>query len=80
MKSFFCADDLIFYSINSNDIQEPINVLHSWCVKNKVKVNISETNILKFRKAGRLCIKDHFTYDNQAVIISSSYEYLQISF
>ena len=75
----FYADDLAFFSEDPIQIQAALDVLHQWCLENKMKVNTSKTKIMKFRKAGRLGRCDRFKYADKDIEIVSFYDYLGVT-
>ncbi|CAG2248147.1 unnamed protein product [Mytilus edulis] len=43
------ADDIVLLAENESDLQMLLNVLHMWCHKNDISVNMSKSKIIHFR-------------------------------
>ena len=78
LKFLFYADDLVFYSESIDAIHEAFRTLSEWCQENRLKVNVKKTKVMKFRKAGRLALRDRFFFDNQPIDVCNAYDYLGI--
>jgi len=70
------ADDIVLLSTNPVGLQKKLNALSEYAMENDLKVNTSKTQVMVFRKAGRLQKADSFTYNNQLLEIVSEYKYL----
>ncbi len=44
------ADDLVLVAETSNDLQKLIDILHSWCHRWRLSVNIDKTKVMHFRE------------------------------
>ena len=51
-----------------------------YCTSNLLKVNVSKTKIVKFRRGGRLSRNDKLIYNNQEVDFVSKFKYLGVMF
>lgn len=79
LKILMYADDLVIYSPIAEEIKTALNNLCFYCDKNKLKVNIAKTKVIKFRKGGRLAKKDRFLYKGEEVEITNKYTYLGVT-
>ena len=61
-------------------MQNGINILNAYCNRWKLKVNISKTKVVVFRKGGILPRNLKFYYDGQELEIVSSFSFLGIAF
>ena len=57
-----------------------LNLLSDYCLRWKLKVNVSKTKILIFRKGGILPKNLSFTYEGEVFEIVKSFKYLGIVF
>lgn len=76
----FYADDLVIYTEIPDSLRTALTTLNQWCQENHFKVNSAKSKIMKFRKGGRLSGDDHFQYGTDNLPITSSYEYLGVTF
>lgn len=74
------ADDLILFATDKVDLQRKLNALHSYCLENKMMVNVSKSKVVIFRRGGRVSASDVFYYDNNQLEICSDYNYLGVLF
>ena len=74
------ADDITLFSETEEGLQNGINILNAYCNRWKLKVNISKTKVVVFRKGGTLPRNLKFYYDEQELEIVSSFSYLGIVF
>ena len=74
------ADDITLFSETEEGLRNGINILNAYCNRWKLKVNISKTKVVVFRKGGTLPRNLKFYYDGQKLEIVSSFSYLGIIF
>ena len=74
----FYADDLVIFSNNKEDIQNSLDILSEWCLRNHLELNVDKTKIIKFRKGGRISRSDKFFYNEIEIEIVPEYEYLGV--
>ena len=74
------ADDIVVFANNAEQLQAGFDVLSEYCARWKLKVNVSKTKILIFRKGGILPRNLAFTYDSEPLEIVKSFKYLGIVF
>ena len=72
--------DIVVFSNNAEQLQSRLDVLSGYCSRWKLKVNISKTKIMIFRKRGILPRNLSFTYDGEPLEIVKSFKYLGIVF
>ena len=69
------ADDIVVFANNAEQLQAGLDVLSEYCARWKLKVNVSKTKILVFRKGGMLPRNLVFTYDREPLEIVKSFKY-----
>ena len=74
------ADDLVLLAPDPINLQQKIDQLSDFAGKNGLKVNLSKTKVMIFRKGGRLRKCDSFSYQKKPVEVVNSYCYLGVSF
>ena len=72
------ADDLVLISESTDDLQCMLNVLHEWCHKWRMKVNINKTKVMHFRVQGYSATDSRFTLGKHHLEIVDKYKYLGI--
>lgn len=73
------ADDLVIYSNNLKQLQESLNKLNQWCELNKLDINPMKSNVMKFRKGGRLRNDDEVNIGAHQLKFVNEYEYLGVT-
>ena len=61
-------------------LQACLDNLLVYCTRNVLKVNVSKTKIVKFRRGGRLSRNGKLIYNNQEVDFVSKFKYLGVMF
>ena len=61
INSFLYADDLALVATSPENLQVKLNLLHEYCKKWKLNINISKTKVVEFNKTGKLNHKLNFT-------------------
>lgn len=74
------ADDIVIFSHTSEQLQTSLNLLQEYCTRWKMKVNVSKTKVLVFRKAGMLPRNLAFYYDGVPLEIVKQFKYLGLVF
>ena len=74
------ADDIIIFANSAVELQEGLDLLSDYCKRWKLKINVSKTKIMIFRKSGQLPRNMAFVYDNEPLEIVSTMRYLGIVF
>ncbi len=72
------ADDLVLIAENSQDLQTIIDILHSWCLRWRLSVNIGKTKVMHFRPKTSPLTKIVFKYNNLPIECVSEYKYLGV--
>ena len=67
---------LCCHSVES--LQAFLDNLQGYCTGNLIKVNVSKTEIVKFRRDGRLSRNDKLIYNHQKVFFVSKFKYLGV--
>ena len=73
-------DDLAICCHSVDSLQACLDNLLVYCTRNLLKVNVSKTKIVKFRRGGRLSRNDKLIYNNQEVDFVSKFKYLDVMF
>ena len=72
------ADDIVLLSETSKGLQKSLDILHDYCVKWNLEVNINKTKVVIFNKSGRILKGFSFFYNHEPVCIVNEYKYLGI--
>ena len=67
------ADDIVLFASDEYDLQKGLDVLHTYCLKWKLKVNVNKTKIMVFRSGGILRRNLTFLYDGQVINIVQNF-------
>ena len=74
------ADDIAIFSNSAEELQSSLDVLSEYCLRWKLKVNVSKTKHLMFRKCGRIPRDIAIIYDGEPLEIVKVFKYLGIVF
>ncbi|KAL1447102.1 hypothetical protein WDU94_003568 [Cyamophila willieti] len=74
------ADDLILFATDKVNLQRKLNLLHSYCVENKMTVNVEKSRVTIFRRGGRVAASDKFHFNNVQLEVCNEYTYLGVLF
>ena len=74
------ADDLAICCHSVESLQACLDNLLVYCTRNLLKVNVSKTKLVTFRRGGRLSRNDKLICNNQEVIFVSKFKYLGVMF
>ena len=74
------ADDIVLFGRTENELQRKINALFEYFTQNSLKVNLSKTKVVVFRKGSKLASGTKFKWGNEKVDIVNSYTYLGVTF
>lgn len=72
------ADDIVILSPTPGSLQSMINKLENYCNKWNLRVNLSKSKIMVFRKGGQLCRNEKWWYKRQRVEVVNKYKYLGV--
>ena len=70
------ADDLVCIAETEADLQKLLDVINSWCQKNRLTVNLLKTNVMHVRPTKTRQSTFHFKIGNETVNYCSAYTYL----
>ena len=73
------ADDVILLSDSSTGLQNALNVMQNYSNRWKLKINVTKSKILVFKK-GRRRANEHWFYGNAEIQQTNSIPYLGIVF
>jgi len=79
LKVLLYADDLVLLSESPEDLQHMINSLHTYCQNWGLKVNLSKSKIVVFRKSPRISSNLKWFYDGSEVQIVNEFKYLGVT-
>lgn len=74
------ADDLVLLSDSPVDMNKKLSILYQYTVENKLKVNISKSKIMCFRRGGYGRDQDVFWFNNLPLEVVNEYLYLGVLF
>ena len=73
------ADDIVLLAKNEADLQFLLLLVENWCIKWRLEVNLTKTNILHIRSRGANQSMFMFLFDKNPVPYCQSYKYLGCS-
>lgn len=73
------ADDIVMLADDVNILQKMICNLEKYCLSWGMEVNLSKSEILIFRKGGRISRNEAWTFNGEVVRIAKEYKYLGIT-
>jgi hypothetical protein len=76
IKSLMYADDIVLLATDSKVLQNMIFSLEEYCKQWGMEVNLAKSEIMVFRRGGRLSGDEKWTYNREEVRIVSEYCYL----
>lgn len=74
------ADDIVLLSPTATGLQHMINRLENYCETWNLRVNLSKSKIMVFRRGGRLGSGSKWWYKGKEIEIVNSYKYLGVNF
>ena len=74
------ADDVMLFSNSPEELQEGLNFLSNYCRRWKLKINVSKTQVMVFRRGDMLPRNLGFYYEGEPLEIGSKFKYLRIVF
>lgn len=72
------ADDIVILADDVKKLQKMIDELEKYCALWNMEVNISKSEIMVFRKGGRLASQEKWMYKNEPLKIVNEYSYLGV--
>lgn len=73
------ADDMAIYSRSRGDLQRAVNAIADWASENQLIINTRKTEMMIFRKGGRLSSEDKITCNGEIINITNCFRYLGMS-
>ena len=70
------ADDMTLLGNSLQDLQNSLNLLYTYCCDWGLEVNCEKTNVVVFRKRGKLLPDEHWTYNGIEIDVVDSFNYL----
>ena len=74
------ADDIVLFAESECSLQNGLEIRFSYCEKWKLSVKVKKTNVMIFRKNGKISKKVVFKYNGNPLEIVKQFTYLCISF
>ena len=78
VKTLLYADDLAISARDLVQLQEAMNILHTYCTDNKLAVNVRKTKTVKFRRGGPLRKSDILYYEGKTIEFVPNFTYLGV--
>ena len=79
LSTYIYADDLALASNNRDDLQKGMNSLIEWSDVNELKINQDKTELVIFRKGGRMAGRDEIYCKGRPLKRKNMYKYLGIT-
>ena len=73
-------DDVALIADTIVGLQRQLNILSEFSLVNKIDVNIAKTNIVVFKRGGRLAASERWTYRNEPLTVVNSFSYVGVNF
>jgi len=74
------ADDVALISDTVIGLQRQLNTLVEFCTEYDIDVNVNKTNIVVFKRGGRLSQKEKWMFDGERLALVNSFSYVGIMF
>ncbi|KAI5724202.1 hypothetical protein M8J76_016946 [Diaphorina citri] len=74
------ADDLVLLANSEIELQKMLSIFNDYCNKKELSVNTEKTNVMIFRRKGRISSNYKFFFNNKELKIVTSYLYLGVLF
>ena len=76
LSALLYADDIVLLAENEEDLQQQLNIVHSWCSKWRISINMDKTKIMHFRTTSQAESTFSFTLGDRNVNYADHYRYL----
>ena len=76
--TIFYANDLAIGSTELDSFKNALFALEKYCQRNRLKVNVGKTKVVKHRNGGRLASTDPLFFNSTEIEFKDSFEYLGI--
>lgn len=70
------ADDIVLVAKSAKELQEMLNLCHSYLTRNKLEMNTKKTKVMVCRKGGRLKNSEKWSVNGQMLEVVNDYKYL----
>ena len=70
------ADDMVILGDSPVELQNSLNLLYSYCNKWSLEVNAQKTQVMVFRKRGKLLQNECFSYNGSQLEVVNDFNYL----
>jgi hypothetical protein len=74
------ADGVALFSESRSGLQEGLDLLHDYCTRWKLTVNVEKTEIVVFRRGGQLSMDGHFFFGDKRLVVNNLFSYLGLTF
>jgi hypothetical protein len=78
-KIYAYADDMVMVSTSIRELQESFDDLADWAKDNSLQMNVGKTEMMVFRKGGKVRHEDKIAYGRDYLKVVNSYKYLGIT-
>ena len=72
------ADDIVVFANSAEELHQGLDLLSDNCKRWKLKINVSKTKVMVFRKGGMVSRNLMFYYNGEALEIVNKFKYLGI--
>ncbi len=73
------ADAMVYISDSPEALQCMLDKMYEWCMKWRLKVNITKSQVVHFRKPRQKCTEFNFQYGGIKMDIVNEYKYLGVT-
>ena len=80
MSMLLYADDMVLMADNTEGLQLMLNTMFEWCRKWKLRINVTKSQIVHFRKPRQKVTDCVFKYGDMKLDIVTEYKYLGVIF
>uniref|UniRef100_T1IKG2 Reverse transcriptase domain-containing protein n=1 Tax=Strigamia maritima TaxID=126957 RepID=T1IKG2_STRMM len=80
LNEIWFADDIAVITETSEWLQEMINGLERYITRNRLEINMQKSQIMVFRRGGRLDKSECWTYHGHPLTVTNKYKYLRYVF
>ena len=74
------ADDIALIADTVRGLQMKLDILKTFCIENKLTVNVDKTKVLVFKRGGNLSRRENWKFGEQPLEIVNGYTYVGIYF
>ena len=79
LNVLLCADDIVLMAEREEDLQWLLYLVESWCLKWRLEINLTKTNIMHVRSSKKKRSIFTFLYNHRQVEYCTQYKYLGLN-